>query len=93
MNWDAYATSSILSPGATVEVSRFLLENEQPTTPAVGDRLAIQFPNNTRAGSDVQSASPPTITINVNGSSQVWEQKGKHQVEASGRLLLFYIVK
>jgi len=93
MNWTGYVTSSSLSEGAIVDVSRFLLKGELPSTPKAGDSLAIEFPDNTRAGGVIESASQATVVVGINGASSTWEQQGSHQIKAGELLSLSYVVK
>lgn len=93
MNWNASVVSSALSADASVEVSRYFLEGEVATNPAVGDSLSIEFPDNSRAGGNVESASLSTIAVSINGASSTWEQQGSSQLKAGRLLSLSYIVR
>lgn len=93
MNWTGYITSSSLSEGTIVEVSRFLVKGELPSTPKAGDSLTIEFPNNNRAGGIIESASQATVVVDINGASSTWEQQGSHQINADDLLSLSYVVK
>ena len=93
MNWNAYVTSSALSEGAIVDVSRYLLKGESPSTPESGDSLFIEFPNNNRIGGVIESASQATVVVGINGARSTWEQQGSHQIKDGELLSLSYVVK
>ena len=93
MNWDAYVISSDLTSGAVLEVYRYLRDNEDQTTPAVKDKLTIEFPDNTKENGCIQDVLGSTIVVSRNGLNQSWDRQGNGQINPDRRLVLTYIVK
>ncbi len=92
MQWNACSLSMQWSVGADIQVSRFLLDGESPSIPAVHDSLVIEFPDNSRAAGTVVNSTPAQIVVNANGASWRLNLSGAPLNVVNGQLRLNYVV-
>lgn len=98
MRWNAYPLGSKWSPGAKVEVTRILQDEEisarrANARPAINDHIDIEFPDRSPSGGIVVNSSAREIVIKKDSAEWRLVLSTKSSLVEQERLSLVYIIK
>jgi hypothetical protein len=84
MNWNAYVNAPTLRPSAQIDLTASgLTDNDPEPALYVGDKLFVEFPDNTRSGGSVIEASEQEALIEVGGRQWRLKLAGKRDRRSS----------